>query len=1307
MNKLSKISACLLSLLLLMTCALPAFGAENSEPEVTREIIKIYTPEDLIAFSRNCTLDTWSQDKEVHLAADIDLSGIAFTPIASFSGIFDGKNHTISGLSLTESPSPTGLFRYIQEGGCVKDLTLTGTVDPGADAAAVGTIAGENRGTIRNCFFSGSVVGTTNVGGIAGVNQGSVSNCTVEGTVTGKSMTGGIVGRNSGTITSCSNRAAINTDRVDPTVDITTIDLDFSLDLSQISDWNLQAVASDTGGIAGHSTGTIQACINRGDVGYPSIGYNLGGIVGRNSGFVQSSRNLGHIQGRKDVGGIAGQLEPDVAKILSPDYLETLSQQFEQLGGLVSAAGSSGAGMGSEIQSAIQSITAYQSSARSSLESLISSIGSGDLSGSADAIHNIGSAIGGMVNATHALTSSVGNGVENLTEDINAISSQISSISQTFALATEDAQQDLVSDVSDADIGDIREGKILNCTNQAAVEADLNVGGIVGTMALESATDPESDTVSGSGLQMRRYEVKAILQDCVNQAAVTGKRSYCGGICGRMELGTLVTCENYGTVTSTGGNYIGGIAGSTAGRIRDCFVKCSLTGQKYVGGIVGNGVTKDVTGESSTVSNCYAMVEIPEATAYIGAISGGENGTFLQNYFCSDTLAGINHVSYSTIAEPVSYADLLHASGLPRQFRQLRLRFVADDEVLKEQVFTYGDSFDSDVYPEIPEKEGHYAQWDTTDLTDLHFDTVVTAQYFPRITALSSEDVRSDGNPVLFVQGQFQEGDAPELVSGGTPFPLADDQTLLEQWTLSIPADGLESHTIRYLPQQDNVSLYLLKNGSWVPVESEAMGSYLAFPASGAQVEFAAVSTAFPWEWVVVTIVAGFGLILLLLALRRFKKLRIVCLILLVLAGIAAGILLAPRFSKTTEVLRAYDILTAYLDQPRQSMTLQVDAQIASTDLTFCADIHRQMLEGHSVTAVTEGNRTFYYSEDRMILEDGSAYLLSDFTPDYSQIPEYVTQLYELVDVASENGIYTLTTQGDQARQLLALLLPEASDLLDGVNTLTIDLLTDNTTLEEIHFTGAGNLADSVKTSFSVSAKLVMTQPVDLSLPEAVLHTLTDETIHPQQVYSEDLAQLMATWKNLRSAQTARCAISLRADCGPVNLEEDFVLYQWTLSDSPVYGIVQNGTTLYLSGDTVFSAQGSPIAGNPLTQLDYVSLPASMDEILSSGSFRQETKDDGRLYFFTLQPEGMAALAAALLPESASMEITYTEGSLCLQMDDDGLKTITLSLGGSANVLLADIDVSLSLEVTPSAAPVPELPAAVAEAIAQHNADPS
>ena len=57
-----------------------------------------------------------------------------------------------------------------------------------------------------------------------------------------------------------------------------------------VSPENIPA-CTDTGGIAGYSKGTVQGCTNRGTVGYPHTGYNVGGIVGRQSGIVPSKRH--------------------------------------------------------------------------------------------------------------------------------------------------------------------------------------------------------------------------------------------------------------------------------------------------------------------------------------------------------------------------------------------------------------------------------------------------------------------------------------------------------------------------------------------------------------------------------------------------------------------------------------------------------------------------------------------------------------------------------------------------------------------------------------------------------------------------------------------------------------------------------------------------------------------------------------------------------------------------------------------------------------------------------------------------------
>lgn len=304
--------------------------------------VEIATPAQLSAFARDCSLDTWSQGKTVVLTADIDLTSADFSPIPTFGGVFEGGGHTISGLSLSHSGSQQGLFRYVQEGAAVRDLNVSGQVAPGGSATAVGGIVGCNRGTLTNCAFNGTVTGKTNVGGIAGTNEGTgeIVSCTVQGAIYGTHYTGGIMGQNLGAAVSCENRAQVNT-RED----------EVSLSLE---DWNWKDVNStenfsahtDTGGIAGYSIGILQSCDNYGAVGYPHTGYNVGGIVGRQAGFLDSCRNYGFVQGRKDVAGIAGQLEPYLLLQFDEDSLQKLDGELDTLRALLRQLGSEASAAG-------------------------------------------------------------------------------------------------------------------------------------------------------------------------------------------------------------------------------------------------------------------------------------------------------------------------------------------------------------------------------------------------------------------------------------------------------------------------------------------------------------------------------------------------------------------------------------------------------------------------------------------------------------------------------------------------------------------------------------------------------------------------------------------------------------------------------------------------------------------------------------------------------------------------------------------------------------------------------------------------
>ena len=144
------------------------------------------------------------------LTADIDLNGKAFTPIGAdyshtFSGHFDGQNHTISNLEVTGSASYAGLFGYTNA--AIGNLTLTGatvTNTAGYTGVLAGYVSGSN--TITNCLVKNSSVtgGSNYTGGLVGNCATDVSGCAVaDTTVSGTGYCGGLFGTTSKTVKNC------------------------------------------------------------------------------------------------------------------------------------------------------------------------------------------------------------------------------------------------------------------------------------------------------------------------------------------------------------------------------------------------------------------------------------------------------------------------------------------------------------------------------------------------------------------------------------------------------------------------------------------------------------------------------------------------------------------------------------------------------------------------------------------------------------------------------------------------------------------------------------------------------------------------------------------------------------------------------------------------------------------------------------------------------------------------------------------------------------------------------------------------
>ncbi|MBR4659003.1 MAG: hypothetical protein IKP26_07095 [Clostridia bacterium] len=198
---MKRTTALILAALMMITClaAFPAAAWENEKLQAITlkgsgtedEPYEVSSASDLAQLSRAVNSGRSTRGEYFAMTCDIDMTGAEFEPIGCsdtriFSGSFDGRGHTISGLVLDTGRDHTALFGY--SNGAIENITLRDSFIRGGDHTA--GIVGF--GSAENCVNHADIQGRAHVGGIAG--EGSVYDCVNCGSVTGESRVGGVIG---------------------------------------------------------------------------------------------------------------------------------------------------------------------------------------------------------------------------------------------------------------------------------------------------------------------------------------------------------------------------------------------------------------------------------------------------------------------------------------------------------------------------------------------------------------------------------------------------------------------------------------------------------------------------------------------------------------------------------------------------------------------------------------------------------------------------------------------------------------------------------------------------------------------------------------------------------------------------------------------------------------------------------------------------------------------------------------------------------------------------------------------------------
>lgn len=632
----------------------------------------------------------------------------------------------------TENNSFQGTFDG--DGHQITNLTITG-------GSYVGLFGYVENATIRNCNVTGTVTGDQYVGGISGYTSENceVSSCYVRGTVSGNKYVGGIVGKGVGAIKNCYALADVSAG-------------DFA------------------GGIVGYTYAlTIENCYYSGKV---SSSWRAGGIAGSASGgTIQNCVSLAESVTGSSANRVAG-----VYPLNPPAFSGNYAWSDPALSA-DDAAGLNGANL---------------------------TYTNGTLSKQFSDIFKNDSAWEFTDNGLPIL-----NGVGG-TQSIYLPSYIRGEEFQGGGNTAEDPY--LIRNVNDLKLlaekvnsGETYTNKYFKQTANIDLENEPNWTPIGTVIVINNGKDarPFKGTFDGDGYKITNLKVTgnsnnaglfgytqdATIKNCNVTGEVSGS-SDVGGIVGNADGKTqILSCSFRGDVTGED-SYIGGIAGSARGTIKNCYALADVTASFVdAGGIAGyayhvtiencyysgnvsagndaGGIAGFASG--STIKNCVSLAKSvtgsENVNRILGDVSKVENVTLTSNY-------GYNRTKL-VVYEKEDYADGKDKKDGTNVFVSAG-KLMTD--VQKGEVFAWT-GFDKDIWY-IPTEAGK--------LPSLQKGT------YPDLPNLPSVDLTIDKTPQHFTTRNIGNGFVVKVLSpteniGNTPFEVQYRLHDTDAWTSAVP----------------------------------------------------------------------------------------------------------------------------------------------------------------------------------------------------------------------------------------------------------------------------------------------------------------------------------------------------------------------------------------------------------------------------------------------------------------------------------------------------------------------------------------
>ncbi len=615
-----------LFLVVLAVTGLPALAGTYSGGAGTEaDPYRISTPADMNAIGAND--GDWGKHfvmvNDINLA---DYTGTEFNIIGrafpSFTGVFDGNDHTISNFTYnTGSGNNIGLFGCVSDPNAViKDLGLIQPDVNVPDGDCLGSMVGSlDYGTISGCFAQGSQVsGGGQVGGLVGHNEyGTIENCWMTGNISGMMLVGGLVGGNwYGKILNSYTVAAATGNAVGGLVGGNVAGLIAS---NCHSAGTVKVETHSAGGLVGSnlSAGIIKNCYSTSMV-LTNCDY-VGGLVGGNQGGIENCYATGDVCGDDTVGGLAGTNNNGTIKT---SYSAGSVSGTTKVGGLV------GYDEGGIVSACFWDVNTSRQSG--------SAGGNSKTTEQMQTMNTFTDAgwdfVGETTNGERDIWDIYEGNYPQLTPQAACYGGGDGSANNPYQIWTRDDMNEIGTNPED--------------WNKCFIlMADVNLASYTGTEfnVIGNYSNPFTGVFDGDGYTISNFTytttdadeigifgcieaANAVIKNLklVNPDIDVGAGDRVGSLIGRLESGTIIGCGVEGG-SVFGDLYVGGLVGHNARVIENCYSTAAVLGNHAVGGLIG--FNYGFYPPYASVTNCYVSGQVSGTNSgYIGGLVGHNEG---------------------------------------------------------------------------------------------------------------------------------------------------------------------------------------------------------------------------------------------------------------------------------------------------------------------------------------------------------------------------------------------------------------------------------------------------------------------------------------------------------------------------------------------------------------------------------------------------------------------------------------------------------------------------------------------------------